>query len=113
MAVGEKRYRATLDGGNFFYLAGIWEPALAEWPLSYRIITVSANSEVARYQARHGAFIQRRQVMQWLDKTVSEVDLLVTPPGRTFVVKEMGTPQAMLALEIAFGPFKPRFDRHE
>lgn len=89
MAVGEKRYRATLDGGNFFYLAGIWEPALAEWPLSYRIITVSANPEVARYQDRHGAIIQRRQAMQWLDKTVPEVDLIVTSPARTFLIEEI------------------------
>ncbi|KAK0349673.1 hypothetical protein LTR94_032138, partial [Friedmanniomyces endolithicus] len=39
MTVGEKRYRVTLDGGNHFYLAAIWEPAMADWPLSYRVIT--------------------------------------------------------------------------
>ena len=90
----------TLDGGNFFYLAGIWEPAMGGWPLCYRIITVAANPEVARYQDRHGAIIQRREVMQWLDATVPEIDLLVTPPARTFVVEEIGarrTEQAALA----------------
>ncbi len=100
MAVGDKRYRVTLDGGNFFYLAGIWEPALGDWPLSYRIITVAANAEVARYQERHGAIIQRRQVMQWLDGTVPEIDLLITPPSRIFLVEEIGvnSKQAALAL---------------
>src|SRR3546814_651532 len=34
MRVGEKRYRVTLDGGNHFYLAAIWEPAMGEWPVS-------------------------------------------------------------------------------
>lgn len=89
MAVGDRRYRVTLDGGNFFYLAAVWEPAMADWPLSYRIITVAANPEVSRYQERHGAIIQRRQVMQWLDHSVPEAKLLVTPPPRTFVVEEM------------------------
>ena len=89
MTVGDKRYRVTLDGGNHFYLAGIWEPAMADWPLCYRVITVAANPEVARYQERHGAIIQRRQVMQWLDARVPEIDLLGTPPARTFVVEEI------------------------
>ena len=89
LTVGEKRYRVTLDGGNHFYLAGIWEPAMADWPLSYRVITVAANAEVGRYQDRHGAIIQRRQVMQWLDAQVSESNLLVTPPARTFIVDDI------------------------
>lgn len=92
MAVGDKTYRVTLDGGNFFYLAGIWEPALGDWPVCYRIVTVAANPEVARYQERHGAIIHRRQVMQWLDHAVSEADLLETPPARTFIIEELGRP---------------------
>lgn len=91
MTVGKKRYRVTLDSGNHFYLAAIWEPAMGDWPLSYRVVTVAANPEVARYQERHGAIIHRRQVMQWLDRTVPEDDLLETPPARTFVVEEIGT----------------------
>jgi putative SOS response-associated peptidase YedK len=90
MTVGEKRYRVTLDDGNHFYLAGIWEPAMADWPLCYRVITVAANPEVARYQERHGAIILRRQVKAWLDGTVPDIDLLVTPPARTFDVREIG-----------------------
>lgn len=90
MAVGDKRYRVTLDDGNFFYLAAIWEPALGDWPLAFRIITVAANPEVERYQDRHGAIILRRQIMQWLDASVSEPDLLVTPPAHFFDVQEIG-----------------------
>ena len=90
MRVGDKRFRVTLDDGNFFYLAGVWELPLGDWPLSFRIITVAANLEVSRYQDRHGAIILRRQVMSWLDATVSEEALLVTPPARMFVVEEIG-----------------------
>jgi len=90
MGTGSKRHRVTLDGGNFFYLAAIWDGPMADWPLSYRIITVEANPDVAPYQQRHGAIIQRRQVMQWLDLTVPEAELLVAPPARTFIVDALG-----------------------
>jgi putative SOS response-associated peptidase YedK len=96
LAIGTRHYRVTLDGGNFFYLAAVWEPAMGEWPLSYRVVTVAANPEVGRYQERHGAIIHRRQVMQWLDHTVPEIDLLETPPARTFMVEE-----------VAGGPTQP------
>jgi len=89
LSVGDKRYRVMLDSGNHFYLAAIGEPAMHDWPLSYRIVTVSANPEVAHYQERHGAIIQRRQVMQWLDRTAPDADLLVTPPPRTFLIDEI------------------------
>jgi putative SOS response-associated peptidase YedK len=100
---GDKQYRVSLDGGNFFYLAGVWEPAMAEWPLCYRILTVAANPEVAHYQERHGAIIQRRQVMHWLDGTVANEDLLVTPPARTFIVEEIGARAVQTTLEFAGG----------
>ena len=97
---GDKKFRVRLEDGNFFYLAAIWEPAMGNWPVSYRIITVDANPEVIRYQERHGAIIQRRQVMRWLDYEVPEADLLVTPPPHLFSIEEiMSRPmQTSLAL---------------
>jgi putative SOS response-associated peptidase YedK len=91
VTAGAKRYRVMLDGGNFFYLAAVWEPPMGDWPLSYRIVTVAANREVAGYQDRHGAIVHRRQVMQWLDFTVPETEMLVTPPARTFLIEEIRT----------------------
>jgi putative SOS response-associated peptidase YedK len=100
MTVGRKRYRVMLDGGNHFYLAAVWEPPMGDWPLCYRVVTVAANPEVARYQERHGAIIHRRQVMQWLDHSIPEIDLLETPAARTFLIEEIGAGpvQEMLAL---------------
>ena len=95
---GEKKFRVTMEDGNFFYLAAIWEPAMGDWPVSYRIITVDANPEVMRYQERHGAIIQRRQVMQWLDFQVPETDLLVTPPAHLFLVEEILTKPVQTSL---------------
>lgn len=71
---------------------------MADWPLSYRVVTVAANPEIARYQERHGAIIRRRQVMHWLGQSVPEAKLLETPPARTFLVEEIVTRQSALAL---------------
>jgi hypothetical protein len=46
MTVGDRRYRVAPDDGNHFYPAATREPPMAEWPLSYRRITVDANPEV-------------------------------------------------------------------
>lgn len=97
---GEKKFRVRLEDGNFFYLAAIWEPPMGDWPVSYRILTVDANPEVMRYQERHGAIIQRRQVMQWLDYKVPEADLLVTPPAGIFRVEEMLTKPVQTSLAL-------------
>lgn len=95
MRVGDKSYRVTLDDGNFFYLAGVWEPPIGGWPLAFRVITVAANAEVSRYQERHGAIILRRQVMDWLDAAMPEADLLATPPPRLFLIEEIGAKRPM------------------
>lgn len=97
MTVRDKRYRVTLDGENHFYLAGIWEPPMGDFPMSYKVITVAANAEVERYQSRQGAIIQRRQVMSWLDATMPETDLITTLPPRTFLISEIGA-QSYLAI---------------
>lgn len=100
MAVGPKRFRVTLDSGNFFYLAALWEPPMGEWPLSYRVLTVVANAEVAPYQQRHGAIIQRRQVMDWLDLKIPEEELLLTPPPHTFHVQDMHAAPVQSAMSL-------------
>jgi putative SOS response-associated peptidase YedK len=100
MTVKDRQYRVKLDDGNFFYLAGVWEPAMAGWPLCFKVVTVAANPEVSHYQDRHGAIILRRQRMQWLDHSVPEIDLLETPAARTFVIEEItaGPRQSLLQI---------------
>jgi len=89
MKVGEKRFRATLDSGNWFYLAGLWEPGDGA-EVYFRIVTVYANSDIVDYQQRHGAIIHRRQVYDWLDGLVPAAELLCTPPAHTFHVERVG-----------------------
>lgn len=100
MTVKDRRYRVRRDDGNFFYLAGVWEPPMGDYPLAFRIVTVAANPEVSRYQERHGAIILRRQVMQWLNRSVPETDLLATPPARSFVIDEIAGGPRQSVLEV-------------
>jgi putative SOS response-associated peptidase YedK len=97
---GDRKFRTRSENGNFFYVAGIWESAMGDWPIGYRNLTVDANPEVMRYQARHSAIIHRRQVMQRIDLTVAETGLLVTPPAHLSTVTEIDAKpvHTMLAL---------------
>lgn len=84
---GDREYRVTLDDGNWFYLAGVWQPATDGWPGSFAVITVPANPEVARYQSRQGAVIRRNRHMAWLELTQPEAEQLQALPRRSFVVE--------------------------
>lgn len=97
MGSGDHRYRVTLDSGNFFYLAAIWDPPLADWPLSYRILTIPAGADVIPYQSRHGVIVQRRDVMGWLDGSIANEVLFEEPPRHSFCVEPLRA-QAELAL---------------
>jgi len=59
--------------------------------LAFKVITVAANPDVERYQDRHGAMIERRQVIDWLAAKVPEDELLVTPPAHVLFVEEIGS----------------------
>lgn len=89
MGTGDHRYRVTLDSGNFFYLAAVWDPPLAAWPLSYRILTIPAGADVIPYQSRHGVIIQRRDVQHWLDGTLPNEELFAEPPRHMLFVEPL------------------------
>ena len=72
----------------------------AGWPLAFRIITVAANREVRQYQERQGALIERGQIMAWLDGTVPEAALLVTPQAGLFHIEEFSDAAVQTALVL-------------
>jgi len=95
MGSGNHRYRVTLDSGNFFYLAAIWDPPLADWPLSYRILTIPAGADIIPYQSRHGVVIARRDVMGWLDGTLPNDHFFAEPQRHTFFVEPLRAQAAL------------------
>lgn len=95
IGTGDHRYRVMLDSGNFFYLAAIWDPPLADWPLSYRILTIPAGADVIPYQSRHGVIIERRNVMHWLDGTLPDEELFAEPPRHSLFVEPLRAQAAL------------------
>lgn len=89
--VALKRFSFALGDRNWFYLAGIWRRATADWPESYAILTIEANDDMAPYQERQGAALLRRQRMDWLDHLVPECDLLKPLPPRSFIARRLLT----------------------
>ena len=90
-----QRYRFSLADGDWFYFAGIWRPASADWPEAYAILTVAANAEVAPYHERQMAVLRRQQRMDWLDRSRPEDALLRPLPRRTFHVEPAFVPRPM------------------
>jgi putative SOS response-associated peptidase YedK len=86
---GDRRFRVTLEDGNWFYLAGVWRPGNPDWPLSFAVVTIEANPDVFFYQERQGAVLLRRQNMAWLDLTVPQDELLQPLPARSFAIEEI------------------------
>jgi putative SOS response-associated peptidase YedK len=100
---GDRRFRVTLEDGNFFYLAGMWQPPVGDRPTSFAIVTIEANPDVFFYQERQGAVLLRRQNMAWLDLTVPQDELLVALPPRSFAIEEIPPRQPELRqAELAF-----------
>ena len=94
-----RAYSLSFADGDWFYLAGIWRPATADWPESYAILTVAANEDVAAYHHRQMAVLTRAQRLNWLDAVVPEDELLRPMPVGSFRVREEGrTPVGQGAL---------------
>ena len=81
-----QRYTVGLADGAWFYFAGIWRPASADWPESYAILTVPANADVAPYNDRQMMVLRRTQRFDWLDLSRPEDELLRPLPKGTFHV---------------------------
>jgi putative SOS response-associated peptidase YedK len=66
------RWRFTLADGDSFYFAGIWRPALNDWPEAYAVVTTASNPDVAPVSERQMAVIPRSARLDWLDGLVPE-----------------------------------------
>ena len=93
---GDRRFRVTLEDGNFFYLAGVWRPPIDGRPTSFAVITIEANPDIFFYQERQGAVLLRRQNMAWLDLTVPQDELLTALRPRSFAIEEIAPRQPEL-----------------
>ena len=83
-----RAYRFSLADDDWFYFAGVWRPAKADWPESYAILTVAANDDIAPYHDRQMAVLRRGQRLDWLDGLVAEDELLRPLPAGSFRVRE-------------------------
>jgi putative SOS response-associated peptidase YedK len=78
---GNRHYRVVLADRDWFYFAGIWQPASQDWPEAYAILTVNSNPDVAPYQERQMVVLRREQRTQWLDVSHPERQLLRPLPA--------------------------------
>lgn len=64
---GKIRYRAKLKtDAAFFCIAGVWNPATADWPAAFAALTVEAYPDMRPYKDRHVAVIRNEDWEVWL-----------------------------------------------
>ena len=88
-----KHYGFSLVDGDWFYFAGIWRPATADWPEAFAILTIEANADVAPFHDRQMAVLRRNRRMAWLDRTCREEELLQPLPAKTFKTRLWDEPR--------------------
>jgi putative SOS response-associated peptidase YedK len=95
----KKIFGFSLASGDWFYFAGIWRSATADWPEAYAVLTIDANADIAPFHDRQMAVLTRDQRMDWLDASIPEADLLRPLPAGSFRVR--GSPGATLQPALA------------
>lgn len=95
-----QRYRFSLADGDWFYFAGIWQPASEGWPEAFAILTIEANADVAPYQDRQMAVLRRRQRMDWLDLSRPEQELFKPLRIGAFQIERAITRQTQTVLGL-------------
>ncbi|MDX0116035.1 SOS response-associated peptidase [Sinorhizobium meliloti] len=95
-----RTFSFSLANGDWFYFAGIWRPAINDWPESYAILTIEANDDLAPFHDRQMVVLRREQRMAWFDGLVPEGEILRRLPAGTFRVTRHSTSpvQPMLAV---------------
>jgi putative SOS response-associated peptidase YedK len=95
-----KSFGFSLANGDWFYFAGIWRPATADWPEAYAILTIEANADIAPFHDRQMAVLTRERRIAWLNGQVPDDEILRPLPAGTFRVRRYSASpvQAMLAV---------------
>ncbi|WP_041169791.1 SOS response-associated peptidase family protein [Sinorhizobium meliloti] len=95
-----RTFSFSLANGDWFDFAGIWRPAINDWPESYAILTIEANDDLAPFHDRQMVVLRREQRMAWFDGLVPEGEILRRLPAGTFRVTRHSTSpvQPMLAV---------------
>jgi putative SOS response-associated peptidase YedK len=78
---GADQVRFKLRSGDWFYFAGIWRPAMEEWPEAYAALTIPPSPDVRSYHDRQMAVIRRADRVLRLEHAVPEEELLQPLPG--------------------------------
>ena len=74
------KWRFTLEGADWFCLAGLWRPATATTPPAFTMLTTAPGPDVAPIHDRQVVVLERSSWLPWLE--IGEPTLLAPPPGR-------------------------------
>jgi hypothetical protein len=81
-------------------MAGIWRPALPDWPESFAIITCESDADLAPYEDRKSIFLLPERWGEWLSGRAPEEDVLKPAPAGSLAVTRVGSDGAKEIVDI-------------
>jgi putative SOS response-associated peptidase YedK len=84
------KWLVTWPGDPDMCFAGVWRPALPDWPASFAIITCEAGPDLAPYEDRQSVFLRPAVWGDWLSGRAREEEVLRPLPAGSLVVNPAG-----------------------
>jgi putative SOS response-associated peptidase YedK len=84
------RWFVNWPGEPDMAFAGIWRPALPDWPASYAILTCEPGPDLAPYEDRQSLFLAPTKWADWISGRTTEQELLTPLPAGTLRVQRVG-----------------------
>jgi putative SOS response-associated peptidase YedK len=94
------RWHVTWPGEPQFCMAGIWRPALPDWPASYAIITCEPGPDLSPYEDRQSVFLPPDTWGEWLSGRAKEEDVLKPAPPGSLAVSRVGRTPSIKRREV-------------
>jgi len=84
------KWFATWPGEPHMAFAGVWRPALPDWPASYAILTCDPGPDLAPYEDRQSVFLAPSMWAEWISGRLTTDELLTPLPAGTLRVQRVG-----------------------
>jgi putative SOS response-associated peptidase YedK len=85
----KSKWRFTLEGEDWFCMAGLWRPATAELPETFTLLTTEPGPDVAPIHNRQVVVLEPVNWLDWLEGTRPESDLLRPLPAGRLAVEQV------------------------
>lgn len=82
------RWRVSLEGEDWFGIAGVCRSATGDWPESFSLLTCAPGEDIEPYHPRQMVVLRRTDFVRWLDPEADVADLLSPLPAGSLDIEK-------------------------